>query len=424
MKKKHSKQSPDRTSGGSRHQSDSSDFYSGAPTEQPLSARGSSASAQNIRKTGRHQAVAGRRKETVDPREKMALLAILKTGILLILLIIAFFMLRYGIKLYEESIWMENQVAGEASPVMREVVMVEEFDIQDQAAREQFAEGIQVWKDAERLVRSADGFMQRGNYDQAITRCQDALRIDPAHRKALELLGQLYLAKAAYVEAANAFIRLLSVDPTQERIQKSLILALDAYGDPEAVMHMAEWYQDSNAYDADVQLYLANALYAQESFAEAATAYGRVLRDSPLDVHALERQASAFMQTGQFERARPVWEKLRQNNFREQSYYRQLAICNAQLKQGQETVQVLGRAAQVLGQKQVMGWMQDPQFDPVRDDSSFQSFASRIGGEEFRLWLEKAAHSMEVGQQPKEIVPQLGLPAKDSLDSELLRPKH
>jgi tetratricopeptide (TPR) repeat protein len=422
MRKKHKKQSVARPAGGYEHIPAQADFYTGAPTEQPLYQDRPVSDGRRVHKTGRHKAVAGRRKETIDPREKLALVAILKSAILILLLLIAFFMLWKGIKLYEEKVWMDTHKSEEVSPVLREVVLVEDFDIRDQDAREVFAERIEVWKEAERLVRSADGLLQRNNIDQAIARCQDALRIEPAHMGALERLGNLYYQKGLYVEAINSYIRLLSVDPSREVLQEKLIQALDAHHDANAVVFMARWYLDQNSHNAEVQRYLANALFEQENYVEAVLAYDRVLKDSPKDVPALEQQAKAYMQLEQYDKALEVLELLRETNYRDQNYYRKIAVCNAQLGKSTETVQTLGKAAHLFGQNVVMGWIQDPKLDPVREDRTFQAFADRVGGEEFRKWLEQVAKTME-GQDREDVSPQLKLPDQEMLDQELLKPR-
>jgi tetratricopeptide (TPR) repeat protein len=419
MRKKRKNKSSDRGSGGFEHIPASADFYTGSPSEQPLYQDRQVSDARRVRKTGRHQAVAGRRKENIDPREKMALVAILKSSIMILLLVIAFFMLRKGIKLYEEKVWMDTQGTREESPVLREVVLVEEFDIQDQDAREKFAERIEIWKQAERMVRSADGFLQRNNFDQAIERCQDALRLDPAHMGALDRLGNLYYQKGMYVEAINSYIRLLSVDPSREELQERLIQSLDAHEDADAVVYMSRWYLERNNYDEDVQRFLANALFTKGEYAEAADAYDRVLKDSPKDVLALEQQAKAYMLLEQYDKALFSLELLRETNYRDQSYYRKIAVCNAQLGKSTETVQTLGKAAHLFGQNVVMGWIQDPKLDPVREDRTFQAFAYRVGGEEFRKWLEQVAKTME-GEERKDVSPQLKLPDQDTLDQDML----
>jgi len=425
MKKKQQKKGPEKSSAGFENLPDSADFYSGGSKEQPLYVGRSFANVHQVRKTERHQAnIGGRPKENIDLRERMALLSVLKAAVMVLLLIIAFFMLWKGIKIYEESVWLDSQEELETSPVMKEVEMVDEFYTEGQQAREQFIERIELWKEADRLVQSAEALLQRNNYDLAIEQCQKALRLDPAHMVALDQLGRLYYAKGQYVEAANAYIRLLSVNPSREQVQKRLIEALDAVGDYEAVMHMAEWYINKNVYDVEVQRHLANALYAMGSLEEAAEAYGRVLQEAPKNVYALERQASAYMQIKQYEKALVPLERLRSINYQKIDYYQQLAVCYAQLQQSYEAIQIMGRATQIFGDKRVMAWIPDSRFDTLREDRSFQAFVDHVGGEGFREWLDKMAKNIEARDREKaDAGPLLSTPKNESLKVDILKPR-
>ena len=417
MRKKHKKYRVQNPAGSFDNVPSSSEFYSASPVEQPLNDRSAPSDSQNVRKTGRHQAVSGRGPKKMDPREKMALMAILKSVVLILSLLIAIFLLWKGISFYEESVWIDNAADAEKSPLLQEIELVEEFDIEDQDARRQFAKRIEHWKEADRLVRSADILLHRNIYDQAIKQCQDALRRDPAHLGALERLGRLYFAKGRYVEAVNAYIRLLSVDPSQEKTQKRLIEALDAFGDYNAVKYMAEWYLDEHISDADVERHLANAHYALRNFKVAAEAYDRVLRESPKDIQILEKQADAYMQIKQYEKALVPLDKLSEDNPRNPLYFKQTAICQAQLKRGQETVQTLFRAKQHFGQNMVLGLIRDSQFDPLRDDRAFQAFVERVGGREFRLSLEKMEQKAAPGPEAE---PQFKNPDSEMEDKELV----
>jgi tetratricopeptide (TPR) repeat protein len=424
MKKSRSnKISADPSGGGGSYNSSNPEFYSSSPTEKPLVDTTGASDSKHVRRTGRHQATAsGRKKEARDPREVGAQMAILKSITVVILLMITFLVLYKGIKLFEESVWMDHALAEEGSPVLQEVVLVEDFDIQAEGAREQFAERIATWKEADRLVRSADALIQRSIYDQAIERCQDALRLDSAHMGALARLGQLYHAKENYVEAANAYIRLLSIDPSQDDVQKKLIHTLDALGDSEAVMYMAEWYLEQNTYDVDVQRYLANARYVAEEFAIAAEEYSRVLQDLPKDQPALEKQASSYMLLKQYDKALPVWEQLRGINYRTQNYYKQISICNAQLLQTKETVQTLSHASQLFGEKLLINWVVDPLYDPVREERAFLAFTERIGDKKFREWNEQMAQNLEDRGKVKTEV-QLEMPKAEPITEDQLKPQ-
>lgn len=425
MRKKSRKNSSARSSGGfDRITSSQTDFYSATPSEKPLNDDSSISSSKQVRKTNRHQTAAGRRADKMDPREKMALLAILKSVVMVLLLLIAFFLLWKGIGLYEESVWLDHADVPEKSPVLQEVILTDDFDILNQDSREQFAARIEGWKEADRLVRSADVLLHRNIYDQAIDQCQDALRKDPSHRGALERLGRLYYAKKDYVEAVNAYIRLLSVDPSQKKVQVQLIQALDAFGDYKAVKYMTEWYLDVNIYNVDVQRYLANALYAQESFEDAVGAYDRVLLELPDDVLALERHAGACMQVQKYEKALVSLSRLREKHYRNPTYYKQIIICNAQLDRSRDAVLTLGRAAELFGAPMVMGWIQDPKLDRIREDRGFQAFTDRVGGEEFRRQLEHMAQNMERRDEDKaDAGLRLEMPTSEFRDEELLKMK-
>ena len=424
MKKKNKRYRVENPTGSYDHVSSSSEYYSASPVEQPLTEHRSAPSdSQTVRRTGRHQAVTGREQKKMDPREKMALMAILKSAVLILTLMIAIFMLWKGIGLYEESIWIDNAAGADKSPILQQVELVEEFNIQDQETRKQFAKRIELWKEADRLVRSADILIQRNINDQAIKQCQDALRRDPSHLGALERLGQLYYAQESYVEAVNAYIRLLSVDPSQAKTQKRLIEALDAFGDHSAVKYMAEWYLEEHTSDDDVERHLANAHFALKDFKMAAEAYDGVLHASPKDVQILEKQAVAYMQIKQYEKALVPLEKLHENNPRNPLYFKQTAICQAQLRRGQETVETLFRAKQLFGQNMVLGLIQDPQFDPLRDDRAFQAFVDRVGGREFRLSLERMSQKAAPDPEAKPGVdPEFTIPDPEIKSEGLMEP--
>ncbi len=400
---------------GLEHPTLNSDFYSSAPTESPLYQDGAELDRNRVRQTERHKAAPGLSKETIDPREKMALLAILKAAMMLLMLLIAFFMLWKGIKLYEESVWMEGQPEEELSPVMFELPVPEHAETGEAETGESFAARIKGWQEADRLVGIADTLLLRNNYDAAIERCQDALRLDPAHMEALKKLGELYFEKGMYPEAINTYIRLVSIDPSRKDMKRRLITALDANGDAQSVVAMALWFNDTNGFDEGINRYLANALFKLEEYAEAAPVFERVLKYSPQDADILQALANCYMLLEQYEQALVVLEQLQTINFRDIHGYKQILICHAQLGHGPETVKILGKAAHLFGQNTVISWISDPLLDPVRQDPKFQAFADSVGGEEYRKYLEKMAEAIE-GSSDKGIDPQLAMPKQEELD--------
>jgi len=167
MRKKTRNKGGDASSHGFDHLATGDDFYTGSPSEKPLYDT-SPSSGERVRKTGRHQAVGTREQAKIDPREKMALIAILRLAAMIILLMIAFFLLKKGIGIYEESVWMEQAAVLEPSPVLRNVAVMGDLDIRATDSGVQFSDRIHSWQEADRLVRSAEGLLARNIYDQAI----------------------------------------------------------------------------------------------------------------------------------------------------------------------------------------------------------------------------------------------------------------
>jgi tetratricopeptide (TPR) repeat protein len=412
MRKKNKEKKSPENDAGLEHPTLNSDFYSSAPVEQPLYQEGSELDRNRVRQTGRHRPVSGLERESIDPREKIALLAIMKAAIMILMLLIAFFMLWKGIKLYEESIWMDNQSEEELSPVMLELPEPEIIP-EDTATGESFADRIEGWQEADRLVGLAGTLLLRNNHDEAIMRCQDALRLDPAHMAALNKLGELYVAKKMYPEAINTYIRLVSIDPSDKKMKRRLITVLAAHEDAESVVVMAQWFRDTHGFDENVHLYYTNALFKLEEYAEAAAAYERLLTGSPQDAGMLQSLASSYMYLEQYEQALIALEKLQVINYRDVKCYHQILVCHAQLGHAPEVVQILGKAAHLFGQNTAVSWIGDPQLDPVRQDPMFQTFADRVGGKEYRLYLENMAKAMK-GEDDQGIDPQLQVPNQEA----------
>jgi tetratricopeptide (TPR) repeat protein len=113
----------------------------------------------------------------------------------------------------------------------------------------------------------------------------------------------------------------------------------------------------------------------------------------------LKHEADSYIAMEKYENALELLEQLRKMDCENPVYYKEIAVCNAQLGRGRETVLILGQAAQLFGEKMVLNIIQDPDLDPVREDRIFQSFTDRVGGKEFRMWLEKMAKNMEMGKR-------------------------
>lgn len=405
MKRKLHKNSAHHESIVFNSEATNSDFYAGGQSERPLYQDRLGSHTNRVRKTVRHQAAEGHRKEATDPREMTALLGILKLTILVLLLVITLVIIWKGAEIYENRLALDNQPMPEDSAI--NIASIDDLGVSEQGAGDVYVGRLETWKETRRLMSTVDALLYHNNVEQAIARCQDALKLDPFHMEALERLGRLYATQGMHNEAIKTYIRLLDVDPSRKDLQKALIKTLDSIRDSNAVISLARWYLEQNNYDEDIQRFMSNAYFRLEQYNEAAVSYERVLKDAPDDTQAMGNLASAYMHMEQYDKALTVWNRLGAINYRDKNCYRQIAICNAQLGNGLETVQSLGKAAHLFGQNTVVLWIQDPMLDPVRFDRDFRAFADSVGGEEYRKWLEKVAKNIEDELQKQEVIPLL-----------------
>lgn len=67
--------------------------------------------------------------------------------------------------------------------------------------------------------------MKQGNYDAAIDRFNDAVRLHPGYGRPLELLGNAYEKKREYAKAIKSYQQCLKVyphDPDRKKIEERI----------------------------------------------------------------------------------------------------------------------------------------------------------------------------------------------------------
>ena len=370
-----------------------SDFYVTLPGEEPLYNNRHRAAPSDLRTTARHRSATGKRKETAELRDKMALLAILKVSVLLVFLIIFFFILRKGVSLLEEKRLADDSVmnssmlesdkqAGVSSAVGTATDLSEE-------------ELVLACETAERLLGDAISLERYDNIDEAIEKCQEALVLNPSHLRVLERLGMLYYSQGMYEESAHIYRQLIQSDPRQGKFQLALLKSLEVLGKSKEIVLVAEMYQEYNLeYNAEVQGYIASAYVQEAKFEEALSAYERLLKGAPQDAGLLKVYCGILMELGRYEDALGHLEKLRGLSHNDPDCNRSIVICNAQLEKAHEAVEMLALSGQLFDVETIVSWLEDPLLDPIRQDREFQKHVDRIAGEDYRKLLDRMAQDL------------------------------
>jgi len=370
------------------------DFYKANPAENSLTGekRDNTPLHRNAPTTMRHKDVKKVKKQTIDIRDKKALEAILRFSVLALLLLIILVLLMKGIGLYEKQMVLDNEkkIRELEKSSNENIAFSHDFNLSKDIDVKTFIQHVKDREKGEQILLSAKALTRENIFDKAIVQYQAVLKIIPSHMIALEQLGDLYTQQESsdYIKAINIYQHLLDITPKNTKIKEKLIKALSHTDKTAATIFMSKQYLDSHLYNPDIQEILANAYYTDAKYKDAITAYKRILQADPENRSALEFISAAHVQLKEFNHALTYLNKLIKRFSRNETYYLQISLCHAQIKNGKESVQTLSRAAQIFDKTLVLRWIQDPLFDPIRNDRDFTMFVDRIAGIETRKKME------------------------------------
>ncbi|MBN2684886.1 MAG: tetratricopeptide repeat protein [Pontiellaceae bacterium] len=388
----------------------SSDFYGSGTGETPLYIEAGRPKG-SARKTTRHRAVTGKRKENADQRDKLAMMAILKWSVLLVVLLMVLLLTKFALSSVEKK-RAEEALAGAQNGdggVLNIVISGQNpLEMENPVGKESMASMVDDCENTERLLNTANSFVLQGNIDAAVEKCIEVLKINPVHSETLELLGELYFRQGKYAASANAYTYLVRTAPDREYLQQYLLRSLAALGELESVIQVASWYHQNNEYNHDVQNYIAQAYFDGEHYEMALTAYERLLKEKPKDVDYLTIRSEILVRLDRYEDALTALEKLQSVNGRDSYTSSTMALCYAQLGKAFEAVQVMEQSAVLFGRNTVISWLEDSKLDPIRSDRGFMIFDERIRGAEFQQYL--ASIEAKMREREAGISIDIGLP--------------
>lgn len=398
----------------------SSDFYGSTTGETQLYVEASRPKG-SLRKTTRHRAVRGKRKENADQRDRLAMMAILKWSSILVVLLIALIVTKFTLNSVEEK-RAEEALAGarqrDAGGVNVMIFGSDPLALENSVGKESMETLVGACENAERLLNTADSYVLQGDLDGAIEKCLEVLKINPVHAETLERLGELYFRQGKYIASANAYSYLVKTAPEREELQQNLLRSLVALGELESVIEVANWYQKNNEYNHDVQNYIAKAYFEGELYEQALTAYDRLLNEKPRDVDYLGIRSEILLRLERYEDALAALEQLQSVKGRDLYICENMTICYAQLGKAFESVRMMERSAVLFGQNTVFSWLDNSLLDPIRSGQEFIIFNERIGGSEFREYLASIERSMrehEAGIRIDTTLPGTGSSADNPL---------
>ncbi|QHI68872.1 tetratricopeptide repeat protein [Tichowtungia aerotolerans] len=395
-------------------------FYERPDSEAPLDEY-SGASRQQVNRTSRHSPARRRENSNRASQAQMAMLA-LKIFLIPVLLIIGYVALKLIVGQFEGPTgkdlerWEVNSGVMERGPLAEGTLSDGPVDSGD-------AEFLKVRLDsleqAGILLRSAESLEQRDLNEQAVVRLQEALRFAPESLAAQSLLLQLYMQLEKYEEAVPLCIRLLGQDGGNRQVKDYLLTALHKTDRSEASLLLAERMLKDDPENLHVMEVAAYDYAAKGDSDTALQLYDRILKRDPNHLLALEGAGTIYEWRGEWEKALPYYMKLGKLDPQSKRYYALARNYSHQNEAGKAVI-FLGQAVSLYGESEVIPWLSDPGFDPVRETIEFRSFADQVAGEKTRQAIEEIRRR-EVRQETP-LAPDLKLPSKTDL--EVLKPRN
>ena len=157
---------------------ESSDLYDSSYREKSLQDNELASRATQVKRIDRTE----KKKGLANPkRDISSLFTLMKIALLLLVILVAFFLVRAGINIYNERLKTDQIELMQTSPVLKPIELIGVIDIEQEPDKISFFEKeIARWEASRRHVRAAEQLLFRDNLVQATERAQQALIENPA----------------------------------------------------------------------------------------------------------------------------------------------------------------------------------------------------------------------------------------------------
>ena len=312
-------------------------------------------------------------------RDVSALYLILRSIIFILVLIIGVYFFNQGIAIYKEKINLEFEKQQTLSPILKEVKLIDSVNFENLIDKNSFFEKqVSNWKLSERNLIAAKDLESRGNINEAIRLCHKSLNNNPANLDTLVFLIDLYERDKSYIEAINTIFRVLSVEIDNPVLLEKLVSLLYQIEDFSSVISVSEFYNENYIFNYNVNLLRANSFSNIKDFKNAITLYKRLAIIEPNDLNPINAQINIYFLQKNYSEALPLLNSNYEKFHRDEKFYYNYALCNAELGDINKVCEILSKANKIFGPFTVKDWLNNPVYLKFGENRIFKIFNKRI----------------------------------------------
>ena len=312
-------------------------------------------------------------------RDVSALYLILRSVIFILVLIVGVYFFNQGIAIYKEKINLEFEKQQTLSPILKEVKLIDSVNFDNLIDKNSFFEKqLSNWKLSERNLIAAKDLESRGNFNEAIRLCHKSLNDNPANLDTLVFLINLYEKDESYIEAINTIFRVLSVENDNPELLEKLVSLLYRIEDFSSVIYVSEFYNESYVFNYNVNLLRANSFSNLKDFENAITLYKRLAIKEPNDLNPINAQINIYFLQKNYSEALPLLNSNYEKFHRDEKFYYNYALCNAELGDINKVCEILSKANKIFGPFIIKEWLNNPVYSKFGENRIFKIFNKRI----------------------------------------------
>ena len=312
-------------------------------------------------------------------RDVSALYLILRSIIFILVLIIGAYFFNQGIAIYKEKINLEFKKQQTLSPILKEVKLIDSVNFENLVDKKSFFEKqVSKWKLSERNLIAAKDLDSRGNINEAIRLCHKSLNDNPANLDTLVFLINLYEREESYIEAINTIFRVLSVENDKPELLEKLVSLLYQIEDFPSVLNVSEFYNENYVFNYNVNLLRANSFNNIKDYKNAITLYKRLAIIEPNDLNPINAQINIHFLQNNYSEALPLLNSNYEKFHRDEKFYYNYALCNAELGDINKVCEILSKANKIFGPFKIKDWLSNPVYSKFGENRIFKIFNKRI----------------------------------------------
>lgn len=191
----------------------------------------------------------------------------------------------------------------ESPSLLFALALIQRQENEPHASLDTYTHAAQLRKPTPQELRSvALDYVLLNDYDDAIHWLEAAAGMAPADADILYALGRCYYSKSRYVDAGDAFEKVLEIQPRHLKAEENLGLVYDATNHPveaEAALRKAVSWSESGGKDEWPFLDLGNFLLDHDRAADAVAPLQAAAHIQPDSAAAHERLGRALIETQQ-----------------------------------------------------------------------------------------------------------------------------